>query len=356
MLRAAPVIDSMAVNEPRDPLEPLAEDVKTSWHAFLDRFEPLRPELYSYCRHLARTPWEAEDLVQDVLMRAFVTLGTLFRDLPNPRAWFFRVASNLWIDRMRRSRFECVLAEPSGDGEMASSGDRSGVGFEDKQQEIREAAGTLLMRLSPQERAAVVLKDVFEFSIEDIAQVLTTSEGAIKAALHRGRDKLQSTAETCLERSPAPGALDAFCDAFNSRNLERLTNLLLESATVEIVGVVTEYGREAPKDPYTGSFAGTLAPITFDERGGVAPEHLEGYLKRPPRAEVRAYRDGWIVLFWYDHAEGPLVRTVMRMAIEGDAISHVSNYFFTPDVIAEVCTELGLPYRGNGYRYWHAGQ
>ncbi len=44
-----------------------------------------------------------------------------------------------------------------------------------------------MVRLAPQERAALVLRDVFAFSIEDVAQVLTTSEGAVKAALHRGR-------------------------------------------------------------------------------------------------------------------------------------------------------------------------
>lgn len=297
-------------------------------------------------------------------MRAFVTLGTVFRDVPSPRAWLFRVASNLWIDRVRRSHFESVEAEPKFGralGDAVSAREASSVAthagrFDDGSREIREAAGTLLVRLSPQERAAVVLRDVFDFAIDDIAQVLTTTEGAVKAALHRGRGKLQSTDETVAARGPTPGALDAFCDAFNVRDLERLTNLLLDSATVEIVGVVTEYGREAPKDPHTGSFAGTLAPITFDERGGVAPELLEGYLGDPPYAELRAYRDGWIVLFWYDHAEGRLVRTVMRMDLEGDAISHVSNYFFTPDVIAEVCTELGVPYRVNGYRYWPAGQ
>lgn len=345
---------SRAVTEDADPLKPLTEGVKCSWHAFLDVFEPLRPELYRYCRHLTRTPWEAEDLVQEVLMRALVTLATVFHDVPNPRAWLFRVASNLWIDRVRRSHFESVEAVPNNKDDSIV-GTRTGK-FDDGQREIREAAGTLLIRLSPQERAAVVLRDVFDFSIDDIAQVLTTTDGAVKAALHRGRGKLQSTGETVVARGPTPGALDAFCDAFNARDLERLTDLLLDSATVEIVGVVTEYGREAPKDPYTGSFAGTLAPITFDERGGVAPELLEGYLGEPPHAELRAYRDGWIVLFWYDHAEGPLVRTVMRMDLEGAAISHLSNYFFTPDVIAEVCTELGVPYRVNGYRYWPAGQ
>src|SRR5262245_49323239 len=90
----------------------LGEDLRSSLHRFLDVFEPVRPELYRYCRYLTQSPWDAEDLAQDTLMRAFVTLGTVFRDLPNPRAWLFRVASNLWVDRVRRSRFEITVAAP----------------------------------------------------------------------------------------------------------------------------------------------------------------------------------------------------------------------------------------------------
>lgn len=335
------------MSDPADPLKPLSEEVRASWQAFLDVFEHLRPELYRYCRHLTHTPWEAEDLVQDVLMRGFVTLGTMFSELPNPRAWLFRVASNLWIDRVRRSRFELGTAAP---GETAAETPGDGhVGH----QGMREAGGTLLVRLSPQERAAVVLKDVFDFSIDDIAEVLSTTPGATKAALHRGRQKLVAAPRTAPDRAPAPGALDAFCAAFNARDLQGLTNLLLESATVEIVGVVTEYGREAPRDKDTGSLANTLAPLTNDERGGVDPELLDGYLGRPPRAEVRPYRDGFVLLFWYDHHHGPAVRGLMRVEVAGDAIAWATNYFFSPDVIAEVCTELAVPYRVNGYRYWH---
>lgn len=336
------------MSDPTNPLQPLTEDVRSSWQAFLDVFEHLRPELYRYCRHLTRSAWDAEDLVQDVLMRGFVTLGTLFSDVPNPRGWLFRVASNLWIDRVRRSRFEIALAEP-GEGQDAGS-ESSAEG----QQSAREAGGSLFVQLSPQERAAFVLKEVFDFSIAEIAEILSTTPGATKAALHRGRGKLKFPHEAAAARAPAPGALDAFCAAFNDRDLERLTTLLLESATVEIVGVVTEYGRDAPKDADTGSLANTLTAITIDERGGVAEELLLGYLGQPPRAEVRAYRDGFILLFWYEHSDGPHVRTLMRVTVEEDAVARVTNYFFSPDVIAEVCTELGVPYRLNGYRYWHS--
>ncbi|HKY35544.1 MAG TPA: RNA polymerase sigma factor [Polyangiaceae bacterium] len=323
----------------KDDLEPLSDAVKTSWHRFLDVFEPLRPDLYRYCRYLTRSPWDAEDLVQDALARSFVTLGTVFRDLPNPRAWVFRMASNLWIDRVRRAARETTLVEPV----AAPLGVESRI--------VREAAGTLLSQLSPQERAAVVLKDVFDFSLDEIAEVLSTSTGAIKAALHRGRGRLAAPEERS-GRTPTPEALDAFCDAFNARDMNRMTAFLLDAATVEIVGVVTEYGPNAPADPKTGSFAGSLVPITFDERGGVRPELLEGYHGAIARCEVRQHRGEPILLLWYGHDDGPRVRTVWTVETDGDRIVRIRNYFFTPDVIAEICGELGVPFRVNGYRYW----
>src|SRR5215207_9224894 len=87
-----------------DDLAALARD---ACRRFNQSFEPLRPELYRYCRHLTRSPWDAEDLAQDTLARALVTLGTMLRpEIDNPRAWLFRVATNLYIDRARRAREE----------------------------------------------------------------------------------------------------------------------------------------------------------------------------------------------------------------------------------------------------------
>src|SRR5437867_1425765 len=79
---------------------------------------------------------------------------------------------------------------------------------------------------------------------EEIAEALSTTVGAVKAALHRGRGKLVEP-EAPETRAPAPAALDAFCEAFNARDLERLTALLLDTAAIEVVGVHAEYGPEA---------------------------------------------------------------------------------------------------------------
>lgn len=328
------------MSDEKTPLADLGENVQTTWQRFLDVVEPVRPELYRYCRHLTRNPWDAEDLTQDTLMRGFVTLGTMFHGVDSPRAWLFRIASNLWIDHARRARFEIAVEAP--EPEVHDPEPRA----------TREAVGSLYVYLSPQERAAFVLKDVFSFSLEEVAQMLSTSVGAVKTALHRGRGKLREE-ETSTTRTADPGVLDTFCNAFNARDLDRLAALLLDGATVELVGVVTEYGADEAKDPYRGSFAGMLSAITNDERGGVAAELLADYIGVPPRCEARLYRDQHILLFWYDHDRGPAVRAVMTLETDGERIALARNYFFNADVIAEVCTELGVSYRVNGYRYWH---
>jgi RNA polymerase sigma-70 factor, ECF subfamily len=59
------------VSDEPQALPELGADVRASWQRFLDTFEPLRPELYRYCRHLTHDPWDAEDLAQDTLARRY---------------------------------------------------------------------------------------------------------------------------------------------------------------------------------------------------------------------------------------------------------------------------------------------
>jgi RNA polymerase sigma-70 factor (ECF subfamily) len=324
-----------------EPLQELSDAVKGSWHRFLEVYEPMRPELYRYCRHLTRSPWDAEDLAQDTMARAFATLGCLVEPPLNPRAWLFRVASNLWIDQMRRRRELPADAMPES---TAAAEPRA----------PREAMGTLIVRLSPQERAAVVLKDVFDLTLEEIAEALSTTAGAIKAALHRARGKLVKAPDAPEAREPAPGALDAFCEAFNAGDLDRLTAMLLGTATIEVVGVTTDYGREAArKRVLPGMLFGSRKLADLESRGGVDLRYRQGALASPPRAEVRIHRGEPLLLSWYAHHDGEAVRAVTRAETqEGGLVSRLRNYFYNPDFIADVCRELGVPFRINGYRYW----
>ena len=308
-----------------------------SWHGFLDVYEPLRPDLYRYCRYLTRSPWDAEDLAQDALARAFATLADAAQPPPNPRAWLFRVASNLWIDQNRRAR-ETVSAVPD-------------VGTFREPRDAREAAGTLMTRLAPQERAAVVLKDVFAFSLDEIAEVLTTTVGAVKTALHRGRGKLIEV-ESSDTHVPVSGVLDAFCEAFNARDIDRLTALLLDRAAVEVVGVHVGHGREvARRGVLEGMLYGSRRLAEADVRGGIDPRFMQGVLPTPPRCEVRVHRGESLLLLWYAHTDGEAVRAINRLEVQGESVSRLRNYFFTPSFLAEVCSELEVPFRLNGHRY-----
>lgn len=320
---------------------PLASGLRTAWHGFLETYEPLRSELYRYCRHLTRSPWDAEDLAQDALARAFVTLGQVGESPPNPRAWLFRVASNLWLDQLRCRKREEPLGERHEEG--ASSREPAAT---------REAAGTLIGQLSPQERAAVVLKDVFDLSLDEIAEALSTTTGAVKAALHRGRGKLlELPAEPA--RAPAPRVLDAFCEAFNAGDIDRVTSLLLDTVAVEVVGATTQYGPEAARRTVLhGMLFGVARMATADVNGGMEARFMQGVLPSAPRVEAVAHRGDWVLLHWYAHRDGEAVRAITRIQPDGDRVARLQNYFFNPDFIAEVCAELDVPWRSNGYRWW----
>jgi RNA polymerase sigma-70 factor, ECF subfamily len=327
-----------------DPEPPaLSTEVGQSWRHFLQIYEPLRPALYRFCRYLTRSPWDAEDLVQDALARAFATLGGMLEPPRDPRAWLFRVASNLWIDQVRRAGAPAIAVAAPEAPAAAASHDR----------ETREAAGTLLVQLSPQERAAVVLKDAFALGLDEIAEILSTSPGAVKAALHRGRGKLIAP-DPEVDRVPASGVLDAFCAAFNARDLDRLTALLLDHAAVEVVGASTIYGADRARTTVLpGMLFGSRRMAAPGEGGtcdGIDPRFCQGVLPEPARLELRAHRGELLLVSWYAHRDGELVRAITRaeLSADGDRIARLRNYFFTPEVIADVCGELDLACRSNG--------
>jgi RNA polymerase sigma-70 factor (ECF subfamily) len=326
-----------------DPHDALPRDVRSAWHRFADTYEPLRTDLYRYCRYLTRSPWDAEDLAQDAMARAFATLGRMGEAPPSPRAWLFRVASNLWIDRMRRAGHERGIASSIDTTSQPSA------------TATREAAGTLLVQLAPQERAAVVLKDVFDLSLDEIATTLGTTVGAVKAALHRGRGKLAEP-DASADRAPSRAVIDAFVDAFNAHDVDRVAALLLDSAVVDVVGATSSFGADANRTRMLdGMMFGSKRLANAAIEGGIEARFVRGALPSPPRAEARVFRGETIVLVWYAHDDGEHVRAIDRLVTDGDRIAHLSNYFFTSELIEEIGAELGVSTRINGHRFWLTG-
>jgi len=158
-----------------DPLgEAMHKGAREAWRQFFDEVEPHRADLARYCRRLTGDVWDAEDLAQDALMRAFALLGSVFNPVTNTRAYLLRIATNLWIDAERRRLLEAtLLADAALEPATASSPTQELVA------QVRDAGGVLMQYLAPQERAAVLLKDVLDLSLDETAQALGTTTGAV---------------------------------------------------------------------------------------------------------------------------------------------------------------------------------
>ena len=215
---------------------------------FLVAIEEHRPALFAYCRRLATNVWDAEDLVQETLAKAFARAAETHVEIANPAGWLIRIATNTYIDQTRRAQ-----AVPMGDRDVAAA-PTADPG------EVRDALKELVTVLPPQERAVLVLKDVFDYPLADIASMVGTTTGAVKSALHRGRTKLSETAPPSRATRPAPdrAVLAAAADAFTSYDMDRLVALFLDDGVMHIVGMVHETGGQQMRE---GSFE-----HTFDAR------------------------------------------------------------------------------------------
>jgi RNA polymerase sigma-70 factor (ECF subfamily) len=303
--------------------------VRRPWRDFLDRLAPLRPDLHRYCTRLAGNVWDGEDLVQDALLRVFGQLGRLDAELANPRAYLIRTATHLWIDRLRRRERERALPV---DAAAALPSPAQAA-------EVRGAMGTLLQQLAPRERAAVLLKDVFDLSLEETASVLQTSVGAVKAALHRGRGRLENADRDAPAGGPmpAPEIVDRFVKAMSGKDLDALRALCSPDVSIELVGGAELDGFERGK-------------MVFEHAHFVMPQLGFG---ENPRWESAVYEGEPVALGFrtLDGFEG--LNEVHRLHVVDGAIVRVRCYCFCPDTLKLVAEHLGIravrrPYRSPG--------
>ena len=174
-------------------------DSQTRADGFLDECMSHMDALYGVACRLTRNPTEAEDLVQDALVKA-MRARDQFQAGTNLKAWLFRILTNTFINKYRRGGLErSVLegpdADPLADGWVSASTMRQ---LRDPEQiallpivegEVRKA----LDALPPEFRLAVVLCDVEEFSYEEIADIMGCPIGTVMSRLHRGRKLLQKS-------------------------------------------------------------------------------------------------------------------------------------------------------------------
>lgn len=319
-----------------NPAFAVQADVRGPWRQYLDALAPLRPGLHRYCCRLTGNTWDAEDLMQDALLRVFGLLGKIDRNLENPRAYFIRTVTHLWIDQQRRLNLDRAWRSGLSEGEVSTSSAEQGA-------EVQKAANALLKRLPPRERAAVLLRDVLDLSASETASVLQMTEGAVKSALHRGRERLQNERPADHARpAPSPALVERFLEALATQDMETMQQICAADLTVELVGGARSDNFEDSRTFF--EHAHMVFPLEYAElaRKMVLGTH--------PRWQTCDYLGERIVLGFrtFDGVEG--LNEVHRIdEIEGKIV-RVRCYCFAPDTLAVVAEDLDLTALRKPYR------
>lgn len=219
------------------------------------RLEQHRVELTAYCYRMLGSPFEAEDAVQETLLRAWRSFER-FEGRSALRSWLYRIATNVCFDllngRNRRARPmdlgpagepdianlhtlpEITWIEPVPNSRVLSDGDPAEAAVE--REAVRLAFVAALQRLPPRQRAVLILCEVLRWSAAEVAELLETSVASVNSALQRARATLE-TADVeehggAVELDEETSALlERYVEAFERYDMEALTSLIHEDAT-----------------------------------------------------------------------------------------------------------------------------
>ncbi|MBI5256978.1 MAG: RNA polymerase sigma factor SigJ [Burkholderiales bacterium] len=197
-------------------------------------FEPHRRHLRALAYRMLGSRAEAEDVVQDCWLRWRAQAGAGGEPIEQPRAWLSRVATHLCLDRLqsaraRREQYVGVwLPEPLVD-EDAAAYDAGPEARADYAQQVSIAFLLALERLSPLERAAFLLHDVFDLDFDEVGSRLGRSAAACRQLATRARSHVRG-AEPRFELPPtqAQALLQAFAQAVTSGRVDALAEVLAD--------------------------------------------------------------------------------------------------------------------------------
>ena len=220
------------------------------------QLETHRVELTAYCYRMLASAFEAEDAVQETMVRAWRGLEK-FEGRAALRSWLYRIATNVCLDmlrgRERRARpmdmgpaqpFDTPLGgtlpevtwvTPVPDGlVLPSGGDPAEVAV--SRESIRLALVAALQHLPPKQRAVLILREVLAWKASEVAELLETTEASVNSALQRARATLAASDIADNDESrpmdeEQRALLDRYVDAFQRYDMSALTALLHEDAT-----------------------------------------------------------------------------------------------------------------------------
>ena len=220
--------------------------------------ERYRRELTGYCYRMLGSVFEAEDAVQETMVRAWRNLER-FEGRSSVRSWVYRIATNVCLDMVRGRQRRARPMELGGPGTADSSlgpmlpeqtwvqpihdarvlppeGDPAEMAA--ARESIRLAFVTALQHLPPRQRAVLILREVLRWQASEVAELLGTSVASVNSALQRARATLAARNTDAIPSQPVDarqrGLLARYVDAFERYDVSRLVALLREDAIMSM--------------------------------------------------------------------------------------------------------------------------
>jgi RNA polymerase sigma-70 factor (ECF subfamily) len=215
---------------------------ETRYVAFLNTITQLRPSLHRYCARMTGSVMDGEDVVQEALFEAYQKLDRFDESRPL-KPWLFGIAHNRCIDFLRRrgarSEAEATAALP--EAILPTEPSSLGIGY---------ALEHLVLTLPPKERACVLLKDVFDYTLEEIAEMVDSTIGGVKAALNRARKRLAVSAPRPKAAQPTSPELrrvmQLYVERFNRRDWDGVRQLISADARLNVADAFAGRLADAP--------------------------------------------------------------------------------------------------------------
>ncbi|SDQ49717.1 RNA polymerase sigma-70 factor, ECF subfamily [Thermostaphylospora chromogena] len=225
-----------------------------------DRLEPFRTELTGYCYRMLGSGFDAEDAVQETMVRAWRSFDRYDERRASLRTWLYSIATNVCLDMLRGARRRALAMELS---PATSAGPDLGVPAPERawvqpvpdalvlprdggpeeaavlRETIRLAFVAALQHLPPRQRAVLILREVLCWKADEVARLLGATVASVNSALQRARATLKTVGVTPGEPlRPSDGAqrelLARYCDAFERHDVTALVALLHEDATMSM--------------------------------------------------------------------------------------------------------------------------
>jgi RNA polymerase sigma-70 factor (ECF subfamily) len=315
-------------------LELLAAARNGDENAYRRLVEPRHAELHAHCYRMLGSVHDAEDALQEALLRAWRGMGR-FEGRSSLRSWLYRIATNTCLDAIgRRPKRvlpidygptaephtppgapleEALWLEPYAD-QALEDGYASPEARYEQRESVELAFIAALQHLAPNQRAALILREVLGFSAKEVAEALETSVPSVNSALQRARETVderlpersQQATLRALGDEQLSELVESYMTAIQSGDVERVVSLLAEDASWSMPPVPSWYrGREA--------VVAFLTEYPLRERWRHVPTRANG------QQAIGCY-------VWSDETQSYRAAVLDVLTLEGDRVKSVVGF------------------------------